>query len=123
MRASIAIVVAVAFAGGPLALDLCAASCDAAHAVSTSTSAPPCHHSSAAGPRIGHTPTPCGHDHDATVTAATADAAPAAKTLNTATTTGLAPVTVLTAVRLLFPPFANPPGDPLSRDLSASLRV
>ena len=120
MRASIAIVVAVAFAGGPLALDLCAASCDAA---SKSASVPPCHHSSVPGDRIGGTPTPCGHDHNATFATATTEATPAAKTLNTATTTTVILVIGLAIVQPLHAPFASPPRDPLSRHLSASLRI
>ena len=71
MRAPTAIVVAIAFGLVPLALDQCAASCEAAHAASASASEPTCHQASAPGPQVGHGPTPCGHDHNATITTVT----------------------------------------------------
>ncbi|MBI3491139.1 MAG: hypothetical protein HY047_05045 [Acidobacteria bacterium] len=67
-RAGTAAVLAVALSALPLVLDQCAASCEAHHDDVAST--PSCHHASAATPRIGHVPAPCGHDHSGTVAAA-----------------------------------------------------
>jgi hypothetical protein len=49
-----------AVAGVPLAADLCAADCTAAHG---SASSPPCHHAARAAASIEAAPAPCGHDH------------------------------------------------------------
>jgi hypothetical protein len=61
-RAATALVLVLAFATVPLAVDVCAASCEAAHS-GEPTAAPACHHAASATARISHAPTPCGHDH------------------------------------------------------------
>jgi hypothetical protein len=122
-RASIAVVVAVAFGVVPLALDQGAASCEAVHAASTSASAPTCDHESVPGRRIGHNPTPCGHDHHATVTIFAAAATPVPRALTAAISTTVAPLTIVMGVHRLAAALASPPNDPLSRRLSASLRI
>jgi hypothetical protein len=73
IRFAIAMALAWAVAVVPLVADWCAVSCESAHA-SAAAGLPPCHHSSASIPRVGHVPTPCGHDHhpvvvDASITA------------------------------------------------------
>jgi hypothetical protein len=71
MRASlkaVALVLAIAFAGAPLALDQCVASCEA-KAAGVGSSTPACHHGEAAAiSRLDPSPQPCGHDHSAATT-------------------------------------------------------
>ena len=62
------LLLSAAFAGAPLAADLCAASCEAAHiAGSAQSSGHAGHHhrhASTAASGIGQAPQPCGHDHN-----------------------------------------------------------
>jgi hypothetical protein len=75
-------------------------------------------------PRVGHSPAPCGHDHDsAAVTTVAADTIPLARALTTAITTTVDPVPVIMTVHTLAARFASPPDDSFSRRLSASLRI
>lgn len=119
MRVSTALVVAFAMATVPLVMDWCAASCEAAAHAST----PPCHHASLSGPRIGHSPTPRGHDHNATVTNVTPETVSVGQGLIAVLTTTVDPVTVMTTVPRFGVSCASPPHEPLSRQLAAALRV
>jgi hypothetical protein len=119
MRVSTALVIALALAAVPLVMNQCAALCETADRALE----PPCHHTSLSGFRIGHTPTPCGLDHSATVTPVTPEASPLARGLTTAVTPTVSPVPVITTVHRLVVPFASPPHEPPSRHLAVSLRV
>ncbi len=65
-RASVALVLVLAFGAVPLAIDWCAASCEAVQLV-TPGDAPPCHHAASTSARMDRLPAPCGHDHHAVV--------------------------------------------------------
>ena len=76
MRAAAVTLLATALAVFPLALDRCAASCEARDRVASS---PICHHTQGATARLGHPHLPCGHDHDGAVVAAADRATTAAR--------------------------------------------
>jgi hypothetical protein len=61
-RAAATLVLVVAFATLPMAIDWCAASCDAAHSAGASPAAA-CHHTAAQTSRVGQMPAPCSRDH------------------------------------------------------------
>jgi len=57
MRAILILCVALAYAGAPLALDVCARACASA--------GPTCHPAAPASAHVGHLPALCGSEHDA----------------------------------------------------------
>jgi len=77
-RAVIASALVLAFGVMPLAANLCAISCEAAHS-SAAGAKPTCHHTGSSVPRIGHVPQPCGHDHHPILVDAIATAAATSK--------------------------------------------
>jgi hypothetical protein len=123
-RTSTAIALTAAVFVLPLALDQCLASCEL-HRTTTTTSGPTCHHSSSASTRIGHLPTPCGHDHSARITSSTAAPAQTEQTL----AASLALVTSQTSGETTPAATGSPalvasfPHDPLPLHLSVSLRI
>jgi hypothetical protein len=124
-RASVAAVLAIAFATTPVVLDQCAASCDLARALEAAGSMPTCH--DAAGSttaRIGHARQACGHDHGATVTILTAPPTPVTRALAPVVAAVTSQASDEWATATSFPGLsASPPHDPLSRHLSVSLRI
>jgi hypothetical protein len=80
MRIATSVVLALAVAGIPAVLDRCAATCEAHHDAIAST--PTCHHATPTTTRIGHAPTPCGHDHHSTAVASAKSSAPAGRSLD-----------------------------------------
>src|SRR5665213_288528 len=73
MRASlkaVAVLLSIAFAGAPVVLDQCVASCEA-NAADLASSTPECHHTKAVTTsRVDPSPTPCGRDHNTATTVA-----------------------------------------------------
>src|ERR1043165_3015147 len=64
MATAALLVVAIVFL--PLALSHCADACVTEHAAA---SAPPCHHSTTTGTRVGRSPLRCDHDHESAAAA------------------------------------------------------
>jgi hypothetical protein len=63
-RAAVAGALIVAFVALPLAMNLCAASCEAHRALADAAApAPACHHAATPSASIGRTPMPCGYGH------------------------------------------------------------
>jgi hypothetical protein len=118
----VAILLALAFATVPLLLDQCAASCEHTGVVA-SPSEPTCHRASVPTPRIGHQPTRCGHDHEATVTTLSDSAVPTLRAVASVMAVIPAQIAHVTVVMSRVPASASPPRDPLSRQLSVSLRI
>jgi hypothetical protein len=79
-RVSIVMVLVAAVASGPLLADYCTAACEHAGRLAAGETAPPCHRQPLATTRVGGTPSPCGHQHQApliaTLCAATSTSAP-----------------------------------------------
>ncbi len=121
-RAFAAILLALAFATVPLLRDHCSASCERTRAVA-SPSEPTCHHASVPTARIGHHPTRCGHDHQATVTTLGNAAVPTLRAVASVVAVTPALTADVTVVMSGVHVFASPPRDPLSRQLSVSLRI
>jgi hypothetical protein len=121
-RASVAILLAVAFATVPLLLDHCAASCEHT-GVAASPSEPTCHHDSVSTTRVGHQPTRCGHNHEATVTTLGDSAVPTLRAVASVVAVTPAQTADQTVVMSRVTSSASPPRDPLSRQLSVSLRI
>jgi hypothetical protein len=121
-RASVAILLALAFATVPLLLDQCAASCEQARAAASS-SEPTCHHASVPTAQVGHQPTRCGHDHAAAVTMLSDSAVPTLRGETSVVAVIPAQTADVTAVMRRVTACASPPRDPLSRQLSVSLRI
>src|SRR5438093_2893511 len=78
-RIAAAAVVALAVAAFPAVLDRCAATCEAHHEAIAST--PSCHHVTSTAFRIGHVPTPCGHDHTGTAMTSAKSTAPVGRSI------------------------------------------
>src|SRR5436190_21973398 len=89
-RVAISIVLAVALAALPLALDQCAASCEVYHHAVAGT--PSCHHATAPATRLGRVPVPCGHDHTGTVVAAANQASALLRAFDSAVAVLTAPI-------------------------------
>src|ERR1700682_6368201 len=121
-RAPVAILLALAFATVPLVLDQCAASCEHTRAAA-SPSEPTCHHARVPTVRVGHQPTRCGHDHEATVTTLSDSAVPILRAVASVVAVTPAQTANVTVVMSRVVVCASPPRDPLSRPLSASLRI
>src|SRR5712691_7190263 len=123
-RASMACVLAVAFATAPLVIDQCAASCDLARAANASTSAPTCHHTSSATAHIGHPPKGCGHDHSGVGSTLTVAAPTVLRALSSTLAVVATPASVnLEALGRADSVFASPPLIPTLHRLSVSLRI
>ena len=124
-RASVAAVLAIAFATAPMVLDQCAASCDLAHALEAAGSTPACHDvAGSATVRIGHVPQACGHDHGATITTLTVPPAPLTRAFTPVVAVVTSQASDEWATATGFPSlFASSPHDPPSRHLSVSLRI
>jgi hypothetical protein len=118
-RDSVAILLALAFATVPLLLDQCAASCEHTHAASE----PTCHHASVSTTWVSHQPTRCGHDHEATVTTLSDSAVPTLRAVASVVAVTPAQTAEVMVVLSRVTASANPPRDPLSRQLSVSLRI
>jgi hypothetical protein len=118
----VAILLAVAFATVPVLLDQCATSCEHTR-VAASPSEPTCHHASVPTARIGHQPIRCGHDHEATVTTLGDSAVPAPRVVASVVALTPARTADVTIVISHVSASASPPRDPLSRQLSDSLRI
>jgi hypothetical protein len=124
-RASVAAVLAIAFATAAVVLGQCEASCDLAHALAAAGSTPACHDAAgSATARIGHAPQACGHDHGATVTTLTVPPAPVTRAFTPVVVVVTSQASHEWATATSFPALvASPPHDPLSRHLSVSLRI
>jgi uncharacterized protein YceK len=118
-RTSVAILLALVFAAVPLLLDRCAGVCEHTAA---SQSEPTCH-AGVQTTRIGHQPISCGHDHEAMVTTLSDSAVPTLRALASIVEVTLAQTADVRVVLSRVAAFASPPRDPLSRQLSVSLRV
>jgi hypothetical protein len=121
-RASVAILLVLASATVPLLRDRCTVSCEHARAAA-SPSEPTCHHTSVPMPRVGHQPTRCGHDHEATVTTLGDPAVPTLRAVTSVVTLTPAQIAHVPAVMSTVTAPVSPPRDPLSRQLSVSLRI
>jgi hypothetical protein len=121
-RAAVAILLALAFATVPVLLDQCAASCEHARAAA-SPSEPTCHHASVPAAHVGDQPIRCGHDHQATVTTLRGSAVPTLRGVAPVVAVGAAQTGDVTVVTNRVTAWASPPRDPLSRQLSTSLRI
>jgi hypothetical protein len=121
-RASVAILLAVAFATVPLLLDQCGASCEHTREAA-SPSEPTCHHAGIPTARIGHQPIRCGHDHEATVTTLSDSAVPTPRAAASVVTVTPAQTVDVMVVLSRVTASASPPRDPLSHRLSVSLRI
>jgi hypothetical protein len=118
----VAILLAFSFATVPLLLDRCATSCERTRAAA-SPSEPTCHHASVPTARIGHQPTRCGHDHEVTVTTLSGSAVPTLRAVASVVAVTPAQTADVTVVTSRVTTLASPPRDPLSRQLSVSLRI
>jgi hypothetical protein len=121
-RASMAILLALAFATVPLLLDQCAASCEHTRAAA-SQSEPTCQHASVSTTRIGDQPARCGHDHEATVSPLNDPAVPTLRAVASVVAMTPAQIADVMVVLSRVTASASPPRDPLSRQLSVSLRI
>src|SRR5580700_9319316 len=111
MRASVAAVLAIAFATAPVVLDQCSASCDLAHALEAAGSTPTCHDAAgSATARIGRAPQACGHDHGTTVTTLTVPPAPVTRAFTPVVAVVTSQASDEWATATSFPAlFASPP--------------
>ena len=102
-RALVAVVLVFACGALPFAVDLCGASCEAAHAAAR-TATPSCHHAPSTVSRIGHAPTTCGHNHHPVmiVAAAKPSTTPRVSTVLSLWTT--VPIAVVALVATIDPP-------------------
>jgi hypothetical protein len=121
-RASVAMLLALAFATVPLLLDQCAGSCEHTRAAA-SPSEPTCHHTSVPTARVGHQPIRCGHDHQATVTTLSDSAVPTLRAVASVVAVTPDQTADVMVVLSRVTAYASPPRDPLSRQLSVSLRI
>jgi hypothetical protein len=121
-RRVVAVLLGVAFAAAPVVLDQCVASCEA-HAAAMTSSLPTCHHASATTERLTPMPTPCGHDHNGTVTTS-ADANPEAQPMTTLVALSVPSfaLTLQLAVRV-NDATASPPPRPSVLALAVPLRI
>jgi len=125
-----ALLLSLAFAGAPVAADLCAASCEAAHIAGSAQSGGHAghqhHHASTAGSSIGQVPQPCGHDHNRAVAAigACSDAAHRrpVTTGNVAVLPVMLPAASLSAAVFDFTTSNSPPG-PSVRGFASPIRI
>jgi hypothetical protein len=106
-----ATVLAIALVALPLALDQCAASCEAHHDAAAAT--PRCHHAAATTTRIGQVPSPCGHDHGRTVVMPANRVAPLLPAFDSAITVAVAFVAPASASFDRFTQSHDPPGSSL----------
>jgi hypothetical protein len=124
-RAVIAVAAVLAFAAVPLAAEWCEISCEAAQS-RTAVTEPACHHASSRITRVGHVPTPCGHDHRPSVvdTVATTPAAARAAALLPASTPAVASaIAPLAALTSWAAPLLRPSAALLPLALSSTLRI
>jgi hypothetical protein len=121
-RASVAMLLALAFATAPVLLDQCTVSCEHVRAAA-SPSEPTCHHTSVPAARVGHQPIRCGHDHQATVTTLSDSAVPVLRAVASVVAVTTDQTANVMVVLSRVTPFASPPRDPVSRQLSVSLRI
>lgn len=122
-RVATALVLAMAVFVTPLALDLCAGTCEL-HQATAHAAQPTCHHHSSATAHVAPSPVSCGHDHHivATVAAAPPQLAPTfAVTL--AVTPNAVPVNAAMVIGFASLGINGPPHLSPSRGLSVPLRL
>ena len=123
VRVSNAIVLALAFATGPLVFDQCAASCELAHLMSATAAAElACHHASPV-PHIGERRGACAHDHAAPPTAITNAAPIGPRTPNMLSFVEPARATDGGLAARIEDIDTSPPSSPPSSQRSLSLRI
>ena len=121
MRIAVAAILAMAIAALPVMLDRCAEPCEAHQ--DTVASTPACHHAASTGTHISQVPTPCGHDHNGTVTA-TNSSVPTGRAFDSIVLVGTqATVALPTAADLHVRPHSLPRSSPTLDRRSLPLRV
>jgi hypothetical protein len=124
-RAATTLALVVAFGTLPMAIDWCAASCEAAHTTGAIPAAPSCHHATSRTSHLGHMPTPCSHDHHAALVTTAGRQTVAARLpiagVAVVATPALTAVPAMTG-RANSPPLHRPP-ESIPLALSASLRI
>jgi hypothetical protein len=123
-RTFTAALLTIALGAVPLVADWCAASCEAAHAV-TAAGEPSCHHSAAGLPRVGDRSLPCGQDHHPIVVDASTVTAIGVRSAMTAPVPALyaSAATVAAPVRLVRASRDTGSSPPLDLKLGNVLRI